>query len=83
MPIKIQDRKKIYEVDKDGKQVPVITPEVFITLTHLETGKEYLSEKEATDDVSDPNTATKIEHIRRDVEVKIAEMPPLGSDSNL
>ena len=52
MPIKIQDRKKIYEVDKDGKQVPVITPEVFITLTHLETGKEYLSEKEASDDVS-------------------------------
>ena len=83
MPIKIQDRKKIYEVDKDGKQVPVITPEDFITLTHLETGKEYLSEKEAADDINDPNTATKIEHIRRDVEVKIAEMPPLGSDSNL
>jgi len=83
MPIKTQEKKIIYEIDQDGKKIPVITPEVFITLTHLETGKEYLSEKEAEDDISDPNTSTKIEHIRRDVEVKIAEMPPLGSDSNL
>ena len=37
----------------------------------------------AADDVSDPNTTTTIANIRRDVEVKIAEMPPLGSNSNL
>ena len=71
-----------YEVI-DGKKIPIITPQCKVTLTNTETGKEYNSDAEALDDVSDPNTTTTIANIRRDVEVKIAEMPPLGSDSNL
>jgi len=64
----------------DGKDVPFIKPEVWVTLTNTETGKEYQSDKEADDDVNDANTTTKKEHIKRDVELRIAEIP-LGSAS--
>ena len=63
--------------------IPVITPEVILTITHKETGKEYLSEKEAEDDINNPNTSTTKDHIKRDVEIKIAEMPPLGGSSQM
>ena len=58
----------------DGKKTHVITPECEITLTNVETGKEYFSDKEADDDVNDEATATKREHIRRDVNLKIASI---------
>ena len=64
----------------DGKRTHVITPECEITLTNIETGKEYFSDKEADDDVNDPATATKREHIRRDVNLKIASIN-LGAGS--
>jgi len=83
MPIVKQKSEKIYEKQVDGKMIPVITPEVILTITHTETGKEYLSEKEAEDDINDPNTSTTKDHIKKDVEIKIAEMPPLGGSSNL
>ena len=47
----------------NGKKTRVITPEVEITLTNMETGKEYFSDKEADDDVNDNATSTKREHI--------------------
>ena len=40
MPFKEQEAKSEYQVI-DGKKVHVITPEVEITLTNTETGKEY------------------------------------------
>ena len=83
MPIVKQKSEKIYEKQIDGRTIPVITPEVILTITHKETGKEYLSEKEAEDDINDPNTSTTKDHIKKDVEIKIAEMPPLGGSSNL
>ena len=58
----------------DGKKTHVITPECEITLTNTATGKEYMSDKEADDDVNDSNTNTKKEHIRRDVHIKIAQI---------
>ncbi len=64
----------------DGQEVRIITPEVEVTLTNTETGQEYLSDKEADDDVDHPDTATKREHIRRDVHVKVAKID-LGADS--
>ncbi len=64
----------------DGKKTHVITPECEITLTNIETGKEYFSDKEADNDVNDPTTATKREHIRRDVNLKIAAID-LGAGS--
>ena len=81
MPFKEQEAKSEYQVI-DGKKVHVITPEVEITLTNTEKGKEYMSDKEADDDVDNPETDTKREHIRRDVNVKILDLG-LGTKSNL
>jgi hypothetical protein len=81
MPFKEQEAKSEYQVI-DGKKVHVITPEVEITLTNTETGQEYMSDKEADDDVDNPGTDTKREHIRRDVNVKILDLG-LGTKSNL
>ena len=81
MPFKEQEAKSEYQII-DGKKVHVITPEVEITLTNTETGKEYLSDKEADDDVDNPETDTKREHIRRDVNVKILDLG-LGTKSNI
>ena len=81
MPFKEQEAKSEYQVI-DGKKVHVITPEVEITLTNTETGQEYMSDKEADDDVNNPETDTKREHIRRDVNVKILDLG-LGTKSNL
>jgi len=64
----------------DGKKTHIITPECEITLTNLETGREYLSDKEADDDVNDPATATKREHLKRDVNLKVAAID-LGAGS--
>ena len=79
MPFKEQEAKSEYQVI-DGKKVHVITPEVEITLTNTETGKEYMSDKEADDDVDNPATDTKREHIKRDVHVKVAAIK-LGADT--
>ena len=81
MPFKEQEAKSEYQVI-DGKKVHVITPEVEITLPNTETGKEYMSDKEADDDVDNPETDTKREHIRRDVNVKILDLG-LGTKSNI
>ena len=64
----------------DGKKTHVITPECEITLTNMESGKEYMSDAEADHDVDNPNSNTKREHIRRDVHIKVAAIQ-LGADS--
>ena len=79
MPFIEQEAKSEYKII-DGKRTHVITPECEITLTNMETGKEYFSDKEADDDVNDATTATKREHIRRDVHLKVAAID-LGADS--
>jgi hypothetical protein len=79
MPFIEQEAKSEYKII-DGKRTHVITPECEITLTNMETGKEYFSDKEADDDVNDATTATKREHIRRDVHIKVAAID-LGADS--
>ena len=66
----------------DGKRIPVITPKTEVTLTNTETGQEYNSDAEAMQDVQNPNTATKSEHIRRDVKVTV-ESIPLGTATNI
>jgi len=79
MPFIETEAKSEYQTI-DGKKTHVITPECEITLTNIETGKEYFSDKEADDDVNDGATATKREHIRRDVNLKIAAID-LGAGS--
>ena len=79
MPFIETEAKSEYQII-DGKKTHVITPECEITLTNIETGKEYFSDKEADDDVNDVATSTKREHIRRDVHLKVASID-LGARS--
>ena len=70
-----------YEVI-DGKRVPIITPKTEATLTNTVTGKEYMSDAEALADVQNPNTETKSEHIRRDVNITVEEIK-IGAGTKL
>jgi|TARA_B100000959_G_C14711926_1_gene513286 hypothetical protein len=58
----------------NGEKVRILTPEVEVTLTNTETGQEYMSDKEADDDVDHPETVTKREHIKRDVHIKVKQV---------
>ena len=66
----------------DGKEVPVITPKCEITLTNTVTNTEYNSDAEALADVQDPNSDTKAEHVRRDVNITVAHFD-LGAKTNI
>ena len=79
MPFIETKAKSRYEII-DGKRTHVITPECEVTLTNMESGKEYMSDAEADHDVDNPNSNTKREHIRRDVHIKVAAIN-LGADS--
>ena len=71
MPFIETKAKSEYQII-EGKKTHVITPECEITLTNIKTGKEYMSDAEADHDVNNPNSNTKREHIRRDVNIKVA-----------
>ena len=82
MPFIETKAKSRYEII-DGKRTHVITPECEVTLTNTDTGQEYFSDKEADDDVNDGATATKREHIRRDVHIKVAAIDLGAGTGNL
>ena len=82
MPFIETKAKSRYEII-DGKRTHVITPECEITLTNMETGKEYMSDAEADHDVDNPNSNTKREHIRRDVHIKVAAIDLGAGTGNL
>ena len=63
--------KIIGHVNIDGKMIPKYRGDTEITLTNTKTGKEYSSDKEAADDVSNPATDTVKEDIRRDVKITV------------
>ena len=66
----------------DGKTVKVYKPRVEVTIKHLKTGREYLSDAEAQEDVDSPVTDTTQNDISRSVHVKIQGLP-LGNKTNL
>ena len=66
----------------NGKTVKVYKPRIEVTLKHLKTGREYLSDAEAQEDVNSPVTDTTQDDISRSVNV-IIEGLPLGNKTNL
>ena len=76
-----EDGSVRYEII-DGKKVPIVECEAEIVLRNKETGYEYSSDKEAEDDINNPDTDTKKEHVTRSVKIKVAAMPPLGAASD-
>ena len=66
----------------NGKKVPVVKCETEVVLRNTQTNHEYNSDKEAEDDIANPETATQKEHITRSLKIKVAAMPPLGAASD-
>ena len=66
----------------DGKPVKVYKPRVEVTIKHLKTGREYLSDKEAEEDVNSPVTDTKQEDISRSVNVVVGPSA-FGNKTNI
>ena len=66
----------------NGKKVPVVKCETEVVLRNTQTNYEYNSDKEAEDDIVNPQTPTQREHITRSLKIKVAAMPPLGAKSS-
>ena len=66
----------------DGKKVPIIECEAEITVINKKTNKEYASDKEAEDDINNPDTDTVKEDIHRSVKIRVESMPPIGAASD-
>ena len=66
----------------DGKTVKVYKPRVEVTIKPLKTGREYLSDKEAEDDINSPVTDTKQEDISRSVNVVVGPSA-FGNKTNI
>ena len=66
----------------EGKTVKVYKPRVEVTIKHLKTGREYLSDKEAEDDINSPVTDTTKEDVSRNVNV-IVGPSAFGNKTNI
>ena len=66
----------------DGKKVPVVKCEAEIVLRNTKTNYEYNSDKEAEDDIANPDTDTVRKDVTRSVKIKVAKIPALGASSD-
>tara|TARA_R100001082_G_C4311238_1_gene136828 strand:- start:4 stop:234 length:231 start_codon:yes stop_codon:yes gene_type:complete len=67
---------------KAGSTIPVIDVETVTTIKHATTGKVYANEKEADDDVSNPETSTTKKDIVKDVAIKVNKLPDIFGGSS-
>ena len=77
----VEQEESISHKIVNGKKVIVYKPRVEVTIKHIGTGREYMSDMEAQADVDSEVTDTKKEHISRSVHVKIQSIP-LGAGTN-
>lgn len=72
---KVQEPKQIGTQMVNGKQVPILQPEVFVEVKNKITGKDYDSVEEAKKDIADPNTETLEDHIEQNVQINVTQLP--------
>ena len=77
----VEQEESINHKIVDGKKVIVYKPRVEVTIKHIGTGREYMSDMEAQADVDSAVTDTKKEHISRSVHLKVKSIP-LGTTKN-
>ena len=77
-----KEEGSITYITVDGKKVPVVECEAEIVLRNTITNQEYNSDKEAEDDIANPDTATQKEHVTRSVKIKVAKIPAIGASSD-
>ena len=70
MPKIIEEAEQIGTITLDnGRVVPHMKCGSEMLIINTKTGYEYSSEEEVKNDIDNPNTETKEDHIRRDVKV--------------
>ncbi len=78
MPKIIEEAEQIGTITlDDGRVIPHMKCGSETLIINTKTGYEYSSEEEVKNDIDDPDTETKEEHIRRDVQIfapSLAEM---------
>ena len=72
---KVQEPKQIGTQMVNGKQIPILQPEVFVEVKNKITGKDYDSVEEAKKDIADPNTETLEDHVEQNVQVNVTQLP--------
>jgi|TARA_B110000285_G_C14671647_1_gene400584 hypothetical protein len=65
----------------NGKVVEKVDIETEVTIKNVKTNIEYSSDQEAEDDVNNDSTDTKQEDISRSVNIKVAKLPDIMSES--
>ena len=65
----------------NGTVIKDVEIETEVTIKNLKTNVEYASDKAAEDDVNASNTDTKQEDISRSVNIKVAKLPDVSSQS--
>ena len=65
----------------NGTVIKDVEIETEVTVKNIKTNVEYKSDKEAEDDVNDPGTDTKQEDISRSVNIKVAKLLDVSSQS--
>ena len=65
----------------NGTVIKDVEIETEVTIKNLKTNVEYASDKAAEDDVTDANTDTKQEDISRSVNIQVAKLPDVSSQS--
>jgi len=69
------------EVIVNGTVIKDVEIETEVTVKNLKTNAEYKSDEEAESDVNNPGTDTKQEDISRSVNIKVAKLPDVSSES--
>ena len=77
---KIQESKILGHQKIEGKEVPIVQPEVYERIYCKNCGNEVDSEEQATGTCNDCGKPWA-EYMAKDITVKVIEMPPMGSDS--
>ena len=72
---KVQEPKQIGTQMVNGKEIPILQPEVFMEIKNKVTGKDYISKEEADKDVADPNTETSETDIEQNVQINVTQLP--------
>ena len=65
----------------NGKVVEKVDIETEVTVKNVKTNQEYASDAEAEDDVNNSETTTVQADISRSVNIKIAKLPDILSES--
>ena len=72
---KVQEPKQIGTQMVNGKEIPILQPEVLIEVKNKVTGKDYNSIEDAKKDIADPNTETLEDHVEQNVQVNVTQLP--------